>query len=178
MKALSRSKYRAYLRSLTTTLSHPSSRPNLYTFVRTQRTTSTWQDIPPLLASNGLMGTDPKSVANTLYTQFTSAGIPDDHTSRIPPLQRSATVSSGLRSVHTTTSSVCSYLKRLKSNKSPSPDALPNEVLKVLAPSLVNPLCLIFNLSYSSGVFPDHWKIAKVTSIYKCKGSRSQSFVH
>ena len=175
VKSLSRSKYRAYLRSLTTTLSHPSSRPNLYTFVRTQRTTSTRQDIPPLLASNGSMVTDPKSIANTLNTQFTSAGIPDDHSSPIPPLQRSATVSSDLRSIHTTTSSVRSYLKRLKSNKSPGPDALPNEVLKVLAPSLAYPLCLIFNLSYSSGVFPDRWKIAKVTPIYKCKGSRSQA---
>ena len=175
VKSLSRSKYWAYLRSLTTTLSHPSSRPNLYTFVRTQRTTSTRQDIPPLLASNGSMVTDPKSIANTLNTQFTSAGIPDDHSSPIPPLQRSVTVSSDLRSIHTTTSSVRSYLKRLKSNKSPGPDALPNEVLKFLAPSLAYPLCLIFNLSYSSGVFPDRWKIAKVTPIYKCKGSRSQA---
>ena len=172
VKSLSRSKYRAYLRSLTTTLSHPSSRPNLYTFVRTQRTTSTRQDIPPLLASNGSMVTDPKlilSIRNSHQLVFQTTIPLQYHLCNVLRL------SSDLRSIHTTTSSVRSYLKRLKSNKSPGPDALPNEVLKVLAPSLAYPLCLIFNLSYSSGVFPDRWKIAKVTPIYKCKGSRSQA---
>ena len=65
-------------------------------------------------------------------------------------------------------------LKRLKSCKSPGKDGIPNEVLKLLVPSLSYPLCLLFNLSYRAGVFPSAWKSAIVVPIFK-KGQRSQA---
>ena len=67
--------------------------------------------------------------------------------------------------------SLCSE-ELIKSHKSPGADGLPNEVLKLLAPSISYPLCLLFNLSFSSGTFPTAWKSAVVTPLFKGKGSK------
>ena len=40
-------------------------------------------------------------------------------------------------------------------------------LLKDAAPVIVSSLTFIINLSIRSGIFPDDWKIAKVTPIYK-----------
>ena len=42
-----------------------------------------------------------------------------------------------------------------------------------LAPSLSYPLCLLFNLSFRKGKFQSAWKVAKITPIFKGKGSKA-----
>ena len=53
------------------------------------------------------------------------------------------------------------------------PDSIPPILIKKCAPELAPILSKLFQLSYESGIFPESWKIAKVTPIPK-KGDSSQ----
>ena len=55
----------------------------------------------------------------------------------------------------------------LNNNKSPGPDTIGPRLIKEIQHSILDPLLHIINLSFSSGVFPDLLKIAKVVPIYK-----------
>ena len=55
----------------------------------------------------------------------------------------------------------------LNSNKCTGPNSLPTKILKLLKNEISTHLADIFNLSFSSGVFPSILKIAKVTPVYK-----------
>ena len=63
-------------------------------------------------------------------------------------------------------------LKSLDNSTSSGPDGLPNIFLKNCASSLYKPLCFLFNLSLTSGTFPDAWKSSFLTPIYK-QGARN-----
>ena len=69
--------------------------------------------------------------------------------------------------IHRQISSICKQLKGLKTKKAIGLDNIPNRLLKLAADSSAPSLTFIFNLSISSGIFPDEWKIAKVLPIYK-----------
>ena len=58
-------------------------------------------------------------------------------------------------------------------SKSVGPNSIPIRLLKVLNSGISNQLAMIINESFSSGIFPDKLKIAKVTPIFK-KGLRSE----
>ena len=51
--------------------------------------------------------------------------------------------------------------------KSTGPSSIPIKLLKLVANIIVTPLCHIINVSFSTGVFPDIWKIAKVIALHK-----------
>ena len=55
----------------------------------------------------------------------------------------------------------------LNNNKSPGPDNIGPRLIKETQQSILDPLLHIINLSFSSGVFPDLLKIAKVVPIYR-----------
>ena len=59
----------------------------------------------------------------------------------------------------------------LKTNKSTGYDDISYNVVKNCFGELCDPLLHIFNLSSSSGIFPDNLKIGKVTPIYKAGDS-------
>ena len=63
-------------------------------------------------------------------------------------------------------------IKKLKCNKSSGYDKISVQFVKDAAEILCKPLAAIFNSSFKTGVFPDIWKIARVTSIFK-SGSKS-----
>ena len=55
----------------------------------------------------------------------------------------------------------------LKPNKTPGYDNINVNVVKKIYEELKTPLMRIFNLSLSTGIFPDKLKIAKVSPIFK-----------
>ena len=52
-------------------------------------------------------------------------------------------------------------------NKSTGPHSIPVDLLKMIPDLIIFPLCEIINLSFSTGKFPDHLKIAKVIPVFK-----------
>jgi hypothetical protein len=64
-----------------------------------------------------------------------------------------------------TVSEVWNALLDLESNKGPSPNGVPPLILKSCASSFALPLCLLFNRSLASCIFPDRWKLSFVTPI-------------
>ena len=62
---------------------------------------------------------------------------------------------------------VIKVISKFQSNKSPGPDDIGNLVVKRIAPEISEPLTTVFNCSFSTGVFPDQLKIAKVIPKYK-----------
>ena len=68
--------------------------------------------------------------------------------------------------MHISDDEVLKIIEKLP-NKSFGPASIPLRLLKVIADLIVMPLCHIINLSFSSGVFPEVWKIAKVIPLHK-----------
>jgi len=59
----------------------------------------------------------------------------------------------------------------LKDSKTVSPDGFSSFVVKLLAPGIIIPICKLFDLFHSTGFFPDDWKVAYISPIFKT-GSR------
>ena len=57
--------------------------------------------------------------------------------------------------------------KQLKLNKAPGHDGITAKTVKTIIPYIAKPLSEIFNMSISTGIFPDSLKTAKVTPIFK-----------
>ena len=65
-------------------------------------------------------------------------------------------------------------IKQLKNGKAPGPDKIPIILIKDAVDLISKPLTLIFNSSLWKGIFPDVWKLARVTPIFK-SGSESEA---
>ena len=66
---------------------------------------------------------------------------------------------------------VSKIIGNLNTKKSSGFDELSARFLQLCTPYIAEPLAYIFNASISTGVYPDHLKIARVTPIFK-KGSK------
>ena len=66
-------------------------------------------------------------------------------------------------------------MSKFKTSKSFGLDLISSYFLKIGMPILASPLCQLFNLSMSQGLFPDSWKIARVAPIYKTGPTDDQS---
>ena len=175
VKDLSRHDYRSYIRSIKSTLSS-NDHPSLSQFVRRLRKpTSTSAPITSMQRPDGSIAHDTRDIANLLNVHFTTVAPSDDPRWCVPSLAEHSAILSSLDSFQTSPSTVRTVINKLKINKSPGFDGLPNEVLKRLAPSISSPLSTIFNISFASGVYPLVWKFAVVTPIYKNKGSRQHT---
>jgi hypothetical protein len=72
---------------------------------------------------------------------------------------------------HFSVEEVARALLELETNKGAGPDGIPPIIFKNCAIAFALPLCLIFNNTISTCVFPDKWKLLYVTPIFKA-GSR------
>ena len=68
---------------------------------------------------------------------------------------------------------VLKAISRLKSKKSFGLDGISSYILKIAGSVVSKGLANIFNISISTGTFPDSWKIANVAPIFK-EGSKSE----
>ena len=58
-------------------------------------------------------------------------------------------------------------ISSLDSNKSVGPNSIPTKILKLLKNDISSQLADIFNISFSTGVFPTILKVAMVVPVYK-----------
>ena len=58
-------------------------------------------------------------------------------------------------------------IKRLKKNKAPGPDGIPNEIIKAGQYELATILTKIFNVIMLSGQFPDSWATSLIKPLFK-----------
>ena len=58
-------------------------------------------------------------------------------------------------------------INNLPNNKSPGHDEYGSNIIKMIAPFIIDPLLKIFNLSIATGVVPNDFKLAKVIPIFK-----------
>lgn len=64
-------------------------------------------------------------------------------------------------------SEVYEHIKQLKSEKSPGPDGICNEVLKTGAPILIHHLTRLFNLVIDTEMVPEQWRSSDIILLYK-----------
>ena len=69
--------------------------------------------------------------------------------------------------------SVTSFFELIKKDSAPGVTGLPMKVLIKIFPVICEPLTEYFNDCLNENLFPDEWKCAIVTTIFKGKGSRS-----
>jgi hypothetical protein len=67
----------------------------------------------------------------------------------------------------TTSVEVSKLYSSISDKKATGLDQIPCKLLKLSAPIVSKSLCDIFNLSIQTAVFPDDWKLAKISPIYK-----------
>ena len=67
-----------------------------------------------------------------------------------------------------------SIINSFDTKKSNGPNSIPNCIIKGIKEIIAAPLCNIFNKSFTSGVYPDNFKISKTIPIFK-KGSRLET---
>ena len=72
-----------------------------------------------------------------------------------------------------TTREVQLALGKLKVTTATGPDELPASLLKEVAPIIAPTIAKFFNLSFSQATFPQSWKQANISAVYKSKGSKT-----
>ena len=62
---------------------------------------------------------------------------------------------------------VVNAISKLKNGKAPGPDKISTRLVKDFGDFIWKPLTMIYNSSLETGAFPDIWKLASVTPIFK-----------
>ena len=62
---------------------------------------------------------------------------------------------------------IISIISTFKTSKGSGPDSIPNFFIKIVISVIARPLAFLFNSSLFQGVFPDNWKHARVSPIFK-----------
>jgi len=83
---------------------------------------------------------------------FVSSRVPTDNTFKIPPI---------------TEHYVSKFLSQLDSRKATGLDKISAKILKLANPFITHTITHICNLSITTNTFPDAWKLAQVTPIFK-----------
>ena len=120
--------------------------------------------IPPI-CHNGSYISDSSDKAKLLNDFFVSQTSLDDSTATLSNTDLPA--NNTLHNIIITEEEVRSVLQTLKLGKSSGPDNINNRILKEIAYPISKPLCDLFKYSLSHGIFPDVWKQANVSPLYK-----------
>ena len=87
------------------------------------------------------------------------------------PLQDQDLSVPALSQISVTEHEVLSVLNSLDPHKPTGPDQLPTKILKMIAILIAEPLTKLFNKSLTASKFPDLWKEANISPIFKRKGA-------
>lgn len=123
-----------------------------------------------LVLDNGAVIMGDENIANTLNEFFVNIG--HDITKNLNPTTSHRHY---LRNVvtfpftfHTITSNVTSKIIKSMENKlTQGIDSMSNQMIKLIMPSIADPLTVVINKSLREGVFPDAMKLAKIVALHK-----------
>ena len=119
----------------------------------------------PTLNVNGVQVYDDQGKADALNDFFVSQSTIDDNDDPLPHF--TYVTDARLDQIVITQDEIRCILKNLVTNKATGPDSISNKLLKECAESLCGPLTYIFHMSLSSGIYPDIWKEAMITALFK-----------
>ena len=131
--------------------------------------------MPTCIVDNGLSVTDPSQIANVFNSYFSSIG--ETLQSKINSSYLSFTRYLKNPNIHsffispTDSTEVYNLITNLKNGKASGPNSIPTSLLKHLNSEISVVLANLFNLSFSTGVFPDILKTSSVLPLFK-KGSK------
>lgn len=122
--------------------------------------------IPPLIENDQTFA-DSKSKANIFNEYFAAnSTLPEvEQGFALPPLKY--VTDARLTDINFTPFNVYKILKELKIGKANGPDQISNKMLKETAEVICQPLSQLFNMSLVTATFPDCWKRANVSPVFK-----------
>lgn len=127
--------------------------------------------LPVEILHNGTTVSDQTLIANIFNSFFTS--IAKNIRDKIPKSSKNCKyflkdpVNETIFLTPTNEEEIIKLISQLSNNKASGPNSIPTCILMLLKFELANPLATLFNLSLSTGVFPDMLKIANVIPVYK-----------
>ena len=127
-------------------------------------------NIPPLIDNNCTI-TDPEKKANLLNNHFASKSSVTSPTDT-PPLLPKHDVLSDLSVINTSSIEVSKIIRSLKKS-SQSYCGIPGKFLCFIATPISFSLSLLFNNMFKEGFYPDTFKLAHITAVWKQKGLKS-----
>ena len=131
-----------------------------------------------LVDDNGLNISESTHIANKFNEYFTK--VAERITKKIPRTQKSPlsylsnSNSDSFFISPCTANEVSNVIQSLKKGKSSGPNSIPVKLLKVLNYSISSDLSALINESFTTGIFPENLKIAKVIPIFK-KGLKTKT---
>ena len=164
-KRLANSRYSDYLKGLVGEFRTNPKR--FWTFVKCFKHTKGL----PTLVSNGARFLDDVGKANLLNRTFASK-FSDPDVAVFPDVPYS--IESRLSEFGVSEEAVRRLLRELSVSKAYGSDGLSARILRECADELAVPLCKLFGMSLSSGLFPEQWAEANIVPIFK-KGARNDS---
>lgn len=131
---------------------------------------------PKAMKYNNKLSDTPSETADLFSTFFSSVfepGTNNDILSLDFDNLESSSSAPNLASITLDIIDVAKALNSLDVNKGPGPDKISPIFLKNTGKTIATPLCTIFNKCLNEGTFPDRWKLAFITPLYK-SGSRAE----
>ena len=125
---------------------------------------SAQQTIPILETDNGLIESD-QDKTEVLNDYFIQQSTINDFNASLPPFV--PPVYNTLNNINITQNEVLKAIKSLDINKASGPDLINPKLLKEGVNQLAYPFTKLFNLSFSLKIYPESWKKANVSAIYK-----------
>ena len=121
----------------------------------------------PTLVDGAKLISDAKEKSEVFNEYFCSQSKIDDGSASFPREIIYFQNDVSLSNVRTTESEVLDLLKSVDIGKACGPDGIGNRILKLCADGISSSFPNLINLSLSEGKFPDAWKLANVTPIFK-----------
>ena len=119
------------------------------------------------LVEGPVMICDAKDKAELLNKFFCSQSRLDESSSFVPAVVDYIPTSRILSNVVTSEREVNALLRSVNINKACGPDGISNKMIQICADGITKVFTDLVNLSLRSGVFPDDWKHANVTPIFR-----------
>ena len=128
------------------------------------------RELPAVVSDGNSQYSDPESIVNAFADFFRSVYTSPSNQTFPETIGNS---NSPISLEYLSEELILKALKKSKNKQTVGPDKVPCFVVKDCAFALVKPLSFIFNLALKSGTFPDVWKEARITPVFK-KGNPNE----